>query len=110
MQVLDNLIKNAIKFTTAGTIEIGYTEDTVSQAIQMYVKDTGSGIPADKQEEIFERFSKLNEFVQGTGLGLAICQVIVKRFNGTIRLQSEEGKGSCFTVELPPASDSGTGY
>lgn len=109
MQVLDNLIKNAIKFTTAGTIEIGYTEDTVSQAIQMYVKDTGLGIPADKQEEIFERFSKLNEFVQGTGLGLAICQVIVKRFNGTIRLQSEEGKGSCFTVELPPASDSGTG-
>lgn len=108
MQVLDNLIKNAIKFTTAGTIEIGYKEDPAGQTIQMYVKDTGSGIPADKQEEIFERFSKLNEFVQGTGLGLAICQVIVRRFNGKIRLHSEEGKGSCFTIELPYTSDPAT--
>lgn len=106
MQVLDNLIRNAIKFTTAGTIEIGYREDPITQDIQMYVKDTGSGIPADKQEEIFERFSKLNEFVQGTGLGLAICQVIIKRFNGKIHLESEKGKGSCFTVELPYTTSS----
>lgn len=104
LQVLDNLIRNAIKFTTAGTIEIGYNEDPVSQDIRIYVKDTGSGIPADKQEKIFERFSKLDEFVQGTGLGLAICQVIIKRFHGKILLQSEEGKGSCFTVELPHIS------
>lgn len=108
MQVLDNLIKNAVKFTSAGTIEIGYTHDTVRQTFRIYVKDTGTGIPADKQKEIFERFSKLDEFVQGTGLGLSICQVIVKRFNGKIELQSEPGKGSCFTVELsaihPPTS------
>lgn len=101
MQILDNLIKNAIKFTTVGEIEIGYTEDPAHQYFRIYVKDTGTGIPAEKQKEIFERFSKLDEFVQGTGLGLSICQVIVKRFNGKIELQSEPGKGSCFTVELP---------
>ena len=59
------------------------------------------GIPKEKQQAVFERFSKLDEFAQGTGLGLAICQVIVKRFGGEIRLQSEKGKGSCFTIALP---------
>lgn len=101
MQVIDNLIKNAIKFTPAGEIEIGYTEDAIHHTLRVYVKDTGVGIPADKQQEIFQRFSKLDQFVQGTGLGLAICQVIVHRFNGKIHLQSEVGKGSCFTIELP---------
>lgn len=101
MQVIDNLIKNAIKFTSVGEIEVGYTEEAASQTLRIYVKDTGTGIPADKQKEIFQRFSKLDQFVQGTGLGLAICQVIVSRFNGKIALQSEPGKGSCFTIELP---------
>lgn len=100
MQVLDNLIKNAVKFTASGEIKIGYTHNPINQTFGIYVKDTGAGIPSDKQKEIFERFSKLDEFVQGTGLGLSICQVIVKRFNGKIELQSEPGKGSCFTIEL----------
>lgn len=110
MQILDNLIKNAIKFTAAGEIEIGYTQDPVRQTFRIYVKDTGTGIPADKQKEIFERFTKLDEFVQGTGLGLSICQVIAKRFHGKIELQSEPGKGSCFVVELPCADPPATGH
>ncbi len=100
-QVITNFINNASKFTHKGYIQIGYTCDIIEETVEIYVKDTGIGIPKEKQQAVFERFSKLDEFAQGTGLGLAICQVIVKRFGGEIRLQSEKGKGSCFTIALP---------
>ena len=71
------------------------------ETVDIYVEDTGIGIPKEKQQAVFECFNKLDEFAQGTGLGLAICQVIIKRFGGEIKLQSEKGKGSRFTIALP---------
>ena len=100
-QVITNFINNASKFTHEGYIRIGYTYDITEETVDIYVEDTGIGIPKEKQQAVFERFNKLDEFAQGTGLGLAICQVIIKRFGGEIRLQSEKGKGSCFTIALP---------
>lgn len=91
-QALENILKNAIKFTSAGFIEIGY-EYTNAQDVRLYVQDTGIGISPEDQEAIFERFKKLDDFVQGTGLGLSICQAIVKQLNGRILLQSEKNKG-----------------
>ena len=70
--------------------------------LYIYCEDTGSGIPKDKQDLIFQRFVKLNEYVQGTGLGLNICQSIAERCGGTIGVRSEgEGKGSTFWVWIP---------
>lgn len=100
-QVVTNLINNASKFTEKGYIRIGYELATDSREVHVYVEDSGKGIPKAKQQAIFERFNKLDEFAQGTGLGLAICQVIVQRLEGTIHLQSEEGVGSRFTVIHP---------
>lgn len=66
---------------------------TNAQDVRLYVQDTGIGISPEDQEAIFERFKKLDDFVQGTGLGLSICQAIVKQLNGRILLQSEKNKG-----------------
>lgn len=92
-QALENILKNAIKFTSAGFIEIGYEYSADAQDVRLYVQDTGIGISPEDQEAIFERFKKLDDFVQGTGLGLSICQAIVKQLNGRILLQSEKNKG-----------------
>lgn len=92
-QALENILKNAIKFTSAGFIEIGYEYSTNAQDVRLYVQDTGIGISPEEQEAIFERFKKLDDFVQGTGLGLSICQAIVKQLNGRILLKSEKNKG-----------------
>lgn len=98
-QIINNFINNAIKFTTHGYIKIGYTYE--KQEVCFYVEDTGKGIPENQQSSIFERFNKLDEFVQGTGLGLPICKVIAERFGGTIHLKSAEGKGSTFSALIP---------
>ena len=100
-QVITNFINNAAKFTREGHIRIGYETAREGTEVNLYVEDTGRGIPIEKQSAIFERFNKLDEFAQGTGLGLAICSVIIERFRGTIKVQSEEGKGSRFTLSLP---------
>ena len=100
-QVITNFINNASKFTKSGYIKIGYNSSIDKKSVEMFVEDTGIGIPKEKQKDVFGRFSKLNEFAQGTGLGLAICQIIIQRFGGKITLQSEEGKGSRFTITLP---------
>lgn len=100
-QVITNFINNAAKFTTKGYIKIGYSNANDPDTVTLYVEDTGIGIPKEKQKAVFERFNKLDEFAQGTGLGLAICQVIISRFGGSIHLESEEGKGSRFTIKLP---------
>ena len=100
-QVMINFISNSMKFTERGTISIGYRLDEIKDEIYFFCKDTGIGIAADKIEQVFERFVKLNTFVKGTGLGLAICRVIVERLGGTIGAESEEGKGSTFWFTLP---------
>ncbi len=99
-QVISNFINNALKFTRQGTITLGY-EQISHQKIKFYVHDTGMGIPEEKQKSVFERFVKLNTFVQGTGLGLSICKSIVSQMGGEIGVDSTEGVGSCFWFTHP---------
>lgn len=98
-QVLSNLIGNAFKFTSAGSIRYGYKLE--NDHIVFQVTDTGTGIEPEKIGKVFERFAKLNDFAQGTGLGLSICQTIIKRLGGDISVSSETGKGTTFTFTLP---------
>ena len=101
-QVICNLINNARKFTEKGHIHFGYTVDSNhADSVQIFVEDTGEGIPHECQKEIFDRFYKVNTFKQGTGLGLSICKTIVEHLQGEISVVSEPGTGSCFTVALP---------
>ena len=99
-QVLTNFITNAVKYTHQGHIKLGYHEQ--DGGIYFYCEDTGSGIPKEKQASVFERFVKLNDFVQGTGLGLSICKAIAERCGGKIGVTSEgEGHGSTFWLWTP---------
>ena len=99
-QVIANFVNNAIKFTTAGSICVGY--DKVDETrLRFYVADTGIGIEPEMQDQIFGRFIKLNTFVHGTGLGLSISKSIIEQLGGTIGVDSEPGKGSCFWFMLP---------
>lgn len=103
MQVITNLITNAIKFTFHGEIRFGF--DVGEDCIHFYVKDTGMGISEEKIKSIFDRFVKLNTFVQGTGLGLAICRMIVEKIGGEITAESKLNKGSTFRFTIPYASN-----
>lgn len=98
-QVLSNFLSNAFKYTKEGTITLGYKvrEDD----IYFYVQDTGTGIPAENVDKVFERFMKLDAKKQGTGLGLSISQTIIKKLGGEIGVFSEYGKGSTFWFTLP---------
>ena len=109
-QVLTNFVTNAVKYTHQGFIKVGYHWDRrmkfdgsgEADGLTFYCLDTGAGIPKDKQASVFERFVKLNDFVQGTGLGLSICQNIVESCNGHIGVTSEgEGHGSSFWFWIP---------
>ena len=100
-QVLTNFLNNANKFTKEGSIRLGYCCPSGMSEVHLYVEDTGIGIPHSEQKMIFERFYKRSEFSQGVGLGLSICVLIVEKMGGRIELQSEEGRGSRFTVILP---------
>lgn len=103
VQVLCNFVNNAIKFTYTGNIRVGY--DAVGDAqLRIYVEDTGIGIDPEMLTVVFDRFVKLNSFVPGTGLGLSICKNIVERLGGTIGVDSELGRGSCFWFTLPIVS------
>lgn len=99
-QVITNLINNAIKFTKEGTIRFGY-HLLEKDSLYFYVSDTGCGIDADKKDAVFERFVKLDNFVQGTGLGLSICKTIVERMGGKIGVESEVGQGTTFWFTIP---------
>lgn len=99
-QVLINFASNAAKFTDKGHIIIGYHFSKLDR-IRFFVEDTGIGIPQDKKAKIFERFVKLNTFVQGTGLGLQISKEIVTCLGGIIGVESEPGEGSMFWFDIP---------
>ena len=109
-QILTNFTTNAVKYTHEGHIKVGYRyerrvtldEQGEADGLLFYCEDTGAGIPKEKQASVFERFVKLNDFVQGTGLGLSICQAIADRCNGHIGVTSEgEGHGSTFWLWIP---------
>jgi hypothetical protein len=105
--ILTNLIKNAIKFTNKGSIEVGYhlIKDNGTDMLEFYVKDTGIGIPADRQEAIFDRFIQADisnlMVLQGTGLGLSITKAYVEILGGNIWVESIEGIGSTFYFTIP---------
>ena len=99
-QVVSNFINNAIKFTTTGSIRIGYDKPD-DKHLRVYVTDTGIGIAPEACRKIFDRFIKLNSFVQGTGLGLSISKSIIEQLGGKIGVNSELGKGSTFWFILP---------
>lgn len=100
IQVLTNLVVNAIKFTSQGEIQIGYRLQD-AHTLYFYVSDTGCGMSAEQCKHVFERFVKYNTFIQGTGLGLSICKMIIEKLGGEIGVQSESGKGSVFWFTLP---------
>ncbi len=100
MQVLSNFLTNALKFTTKGSITLSYSLEDENQ-VRFCVTDTGKGIPDEQKHEIFNRFVKLDSFVQGAGLGLSICQSLVNRMGGKIGVESREGEGSCFWFTHP---------
>ena len=107
-QVITNFVTNAVKYTQQGHIKVGYRKETrrlgdkETGGLYIYCEDTGAGIPKEAQQKVFERFVKLNDYVQGTGLGLAISKAIIERYNGRIGVNSEgEGKGSTFWIWIP---------
>lgn len=99
VQVLINLLTNAAKHTSAGSIRFGYVIE--GKEVRFYVTDTGGGIPPEERDHIFERFVQLNGHKQGIGLGLAISKGLVTKMGGTISVASEVGKGSTFSFTLP---------
>ena len=100
-QVLVNLITNAIKFTSVGEIHFGFQKK--ADMVQFYISDTGKGIPAERVATIFQRFGKIDDFVQGTGLGLTICRMLVEKMGGRIWVRSKQGEGTVFYFTLPMA-------
>ena len=101
-QVFTNLISNALKHTMRGSIKYGYRIIDEGLNIEFYVSDTGSGIAPEFIDHIFETYtSKDAEQQQGFGLGLALCRIIVEKMGGTIKVESELGKGSTFTFTMP---------
>lgn len=99
IQILSNLINNAIKFTPEGEIHFGYRPE--KDKIEFYVKDSGIGISPDKIGLVFERFVKVDSFAPGTGLGLAICKTLVQKLGGEITVKSTPGVETIFTFYLP---------
>ena len=100
MEIIDNLMQNAVKFTTEGQIILG--NDLVEDNhVRIWVRDTGKGIAEADHERIFDRFIKLDEYIPGTGLGLSVAKSHVQSLGGTIGVDSKLGEGSTFWIEMP---------
>ena len=111
-QVIINFLTNAVKYTSQGHIKLGYRtesrsiDDQQQNGLYVYCEDTGTGIPKEAQDKIFERFIKLNDYIQGTGLGLSICKAFAEVSHGDIGVISEgEGQGSTFWLWIPILSE-----
>lgn len=100
LQLINNLVNNAIKNTKEGSITMGYTIQPDNQ-LRFYVRDTGIGIDKEKLKDVFGRFVKINDYMEGIGLGLAICKGLVVKMGGSIHVTSELGVGSEFSFILP---------
>ena len=99
-QVITNFLTNASKFTPEGSITLGWNVDRQTGKVELYVEDTGIGLSEEDRKMVFSRFFKKDEFKQGTGLGLSICKAIIIRLKGEIKVKSQLGKGSRFSVYL----------
>lgn len=99
-EIVDNLMQNAIKFTTKGRVTLGF-DITDGEHVRIWVRDTGMGIAENDKDRIFDRFVKLNEYVPGAGLGLSVAKSHSESLGGTIGVESRLGEGSTFWVELP---------
>ena len=98
-EILNQYLNNALKYTEKGSVTIGY--ELRGEHVRLWVRDTGKGIPAEYcNEHLFERFYKVDEFIAGTGLGLSICRSLAQTLGGTVGVQSKEGAGSLFWVEI----------
>jgi signal transduction histidine kinase len=98
-EILNQYLNNALKFTEKGSVTIGY--ELRGEHVRLWVRDTGKGIPAEHcNEHLFERFFKVDEFIAGTGLGLSICRSLAQTLGGTVGVESKEGAGSLFWVEI----------
>ena len=102
IQIVSNLLSNAVKFTSRGEIHFGFLNK--ENFVEFYVRDTGIGIPAERAATIFQRFGKVDDFVQGTGLGLTLCKMLVEKMGGHIRVCSKENEGTTFYFTLPLAN------
>lgn len=107
-QVITNFLTNAVKYTHQGHIKLGYrmekrtTDGQQREGLYIYCEDTGDGVPQENQDKIFDRFYKVNDFIQGTGLGLSICKAFADACHGDIGIHSEgKGKGSTFWMWIP---------
>ena len=96
VQVLDNLLSNASKFTHEGSVTLAYEVKKETNQLIFTVTDTGIGIPIDEQERVFERFVKLDNFSQGAGLGLSICRIVAERLGGFLIIDREYTQGTRF--------------
>lgn len=114
-QVVRNLLHNAVKFTTRGSVTVSARQTDGEDAVEIRVTDTGPGIHGDEIDTIFDKFHQLSDSGEsgdkpkGSGLGLAICRQIVEHYAGTIRVESERGKGASFIIRLPMQSAASTG-
>lgn len=100
-QIINNLIMNAFKYTSEGFVEVGCHQNSIENKLELYVKDSGVGIPDEHLGRIFDRFHQVNEQAQGTGLGLAICQSLAQMLGGSVILKATSHQGSEFILELP---------
>lgn len=100
LESIDHILSNAVKFTSKGSITIGY-DAVKDHRLRIWIRDTGKGIAPENHERVFERFFKVDEFIPGAGLGLSISRVMAFSLGGTVDLESELGKGSTFWVEIP---------
>ena len=103
-QVINNLVKNALKFTEQGSVRIGYRRLS-NDSFYFYVADAGCGIDEESRRAIFERFVKMNYNIRGTGLGLSITKSIVEHYGGGIGVESKKGEGSTFYFTLPASAE-----
>ena len=99
-EIMKHLLSNATKFTSAGSIVVGYDAPT-NRRISIWVRDTGEGIAEENREKVFERFFKVDEYVPGAGLGLSTCRTMAYSLGGTVSVDSKLGEGSRFVVEMP---------
>lgn len=100
MESIDHILSNAVKFTSRGSITVGY-DAVKDHRLRIWIRDTGKGIAPENHERVFERFFKVDEFIPGAGLGLSISRVMAFSLGGNVGLESALGKGSTFWVEIP---------